>query len=452
MRGTKAILSGLACLGMLTGSIQAAEILVPADQPSLVAAVAAAQAGDTITITNSADYVGPVDIDKPLFIRAAAGQSPKILGDTTQPYAIKILETAGGTQLGSLEGGQIQVNADAFDNTTINTTVIHVGNTSGTVTLERVRVYGHYNYHNSSGATPPLISRDRNDMIRVGVSSTTPMGDVILRQVEVAGGSHGLRVVATPTTNTSTLTVENCMLDSKNFGVRANGTIDMEFKNTTIFSESSWSPVYYDTGQEGANSFTNCWLHAKGTSVVMNSASRRDHPTYFSRSAFTRDGVGTVLSMASTSYGNKWYFDHCDAVVPGDTGAVLNMATPHSQALGVGNRGVEFTNCNLINLGTGEIVAASPVQEAFLIMRSNNQVSSHATPVVANNGFATYSVAAPVATITPDYGSWQTGNLIYQNQTLLTSDENGRALGSNYNFATMTSGNINSAKRWDLYQ
>lgn len=135
------------CLAMFVAasiSHAATDRIVPTNYATIQAAVDAADAGDTITITNSATYAENVKITKQLNVVATAGQTPMIqsASGTTTPTLV-FAAGSGGTKFGSLTGGQIRVN---FVKPTALTAVVPNGmvkfeqSTGTLVTMENVLI------------------------------------------------------------------------------------------------------------------------------------------------------------------------------------------------------------------------------------------------------------------------------------------------------------------------
>jgi hypothetical protein len=103
------------CLTVLLASTTLADTIeVPGDQPTIADAIAAAVAGDTILITDSATYIEPqLIIDKQLNIAAAEGQTPiiKPLFEAEDPF-LRLNAGANGSQIGSNAGGHIVFDGD----------------------------------------------------------------------------------------------------------------------------------------------------------------------------------------------------------------------------------------------------------------------------------------------------------------------------------------------------
>ena len=414
----------------------AAEILVPGDHATLTAAIAAATAGDTITITNGANYAESITIDKPLNVRAAFGNNPTISGSGTDPFVVKIVTGGEGTRFGDAEGGAIEITGDSFDNTATKMVVVSIENAAGTVTLERLLIYGNFNYHNSTtGAVAPNKNRDMNNMVFLGGG-----GDIVLNFVEIAGGSWGLSF-GTPGVVRS-IYVNNSIIKSKNFGYF------VEDRNRTVSTNCiimnfvpNWAPVYYNTGVNDVIIFSHCWLNGASGAPPVSIASRRAHDNYADYTIFSTTGNSAAIALGGNSYGGeRWHIDHCDFYSSSTVAliAIANAATPP------GNRVVEVTNSNLVNLGEGGVISTptNASGDSLLRVHKNNYFTPAAVRVGANGDFTTYTVDVPVATIRPDYVSVAVGNYTYSNGTLLTAGQGGTPMGSMVNIAAMRTGAV----------
>ena len=91
-------------------SVNAAEIRVPIDAPTVTAALAGASNGDTIRITDDAIYSGDLYINKRVFIVADANRTPTI--QATSQHAVAIDDGMIGGRLGSSAGGRIKIDAN----------------------------------------------------------------------------------------------------------------------------------------------------------------------------------------------------------------------------------------------------------------------------------------------------------------------------------------------------
>ena len=107
----KALYRALPAIIIMAGGLaaQAATLNVGAGQThtTIGAAIAAANAGDTIQIKDSGTYNESLTIGKRITIQADIGQSPVLRGDGVTTHILKTTTGSGGAQIGSNEGGQI---------------------------------------------------------------------------------------------------------------------------------------------------------------------------------------------------------------------------------------------------------------------------------------------------------------------------------------------------------
>lgn len=142
-------LIALMCIGLLisASAYAATNRIVPTAYSTIQAALDAADDGDTITLTDSGSYNEYLSVNKhDLKIVATAGQSPKITnpvdGATTPTVIFKA--NAGGTQVGSLNGGRIYIQYHKMPSGTAlpNAMLRFLHTTNTLVTLENVTVQG----------------------------------------------------------------------------------------------------------------------------------------------------------------------------------------------------------------------------------------------------------------------------------------------------------------------
>ncbi len=444
----------------------AANLTVPGTHATLSAAISAAASSDTITITSSGSFAESILIDKPLTIKAAAGQTPKITGNGTTAYVVYFTSTTAGTKFGDNAGGQIVISGDSFD-TTASVLREMLVQTSGSLplTIENVKFTSiKANYSNSN--TPPAgtIRRDNHMFMWVGGTTVTqPVSDLNLFNVDFENGSHGVWMASL--TNTGrTVRIEDCNVDVKNFGIFTTGNGNILMNRNIIRSNNPSSPIYYNTGTAGTNQITNCWVHARGVAPAWTSASRRNHKTFITNSAFSISMAARttqVMAFASTSYGGEeLIIDHSD-FYSSSTSATFLIANPTvSSVTYTGNRSLTVTNSNIVNLGPGGIVGKNTNgywKDGALRLSHNNMVSPAATLVMPNNvdGFTTFSVEQPVYTVQPTYADVATGNFSYTGPSnVVRGDEDRQPMGSFMNFATMTEGVMppSSVKHFTVFE
>ena len=103
----------LVWLVLTAGSVHSAEILVPGQQATLTAALGVATDGDTIRITNSANYdEGMLVIDKRINLVADVGQTPVVRATAVTDAVLQLNVAAAGSHIGSLDGGTITVDGN----------------------------------------------------------------------------------------------------------------------------------------------------------------------------------------------------------------------------------------------------------------------------------------------------------------------------------------------------
>ncbi len=445
--------SGAALLSLLAFPVQSAVINVPGDHATLTAAIAAAATSDTILVTSNDTFAESINIDKPLAIRAAFGTSPRIAGSGTDPFVVKFSPGAQGSTFGSYDGGIIRINGDSFPGTNTLMNVVHFVHTAGLVTVERVKVEGHFNYTSANTAPPAgWKTRDSNEVFRIGTATAGAWGDVTLRYTEVEGGSHGIRIYTA--NNTNTLNVENCIFRVAQFGIRFAGSTNVNVDDSIFITENraTWPPLYYEGYFNRTVMINNSWFHTNGATNAIGAAARRGTATYSTNSVFSHnDTIATnsyLINMGSNSYSMSYHFDHCDLV----SNSAQHMVVVAGTGANVGLRNLTFTNSNLINKGVGALVylgaATHPGANGALIMQNNNQYNPNTTatqsiwPNPSPNGFTTYTVQTPVATLLPDYADPLAGNYTYTTPALLTAGSGGTPMGASLDYSSMSAGTV----------
>ncbi len=453
----------LAALATTPGATAAA-LTVPGSHATLTAALDAATTGDSITITNSANHTDALHITKPVTIKAAVGQTPKLVGNATTDYVIRLTTGSQGTKIGDLAGGRITIGNDTFVNTTNPMRDLLIQHTTGTVTIENISFYStRRNYHTANTSVPSgYMARDRQMFVYVGGTTTTQvLGAFNLFNCSVQNASHGLWLANLNNTGT-TNRIEDCTFNPVNFAAITKGAGNLIFRRNFMTNASNWAPLYYDSSTAGANVIDSCISRPTGNAPGFSSASRGNHQTLITNSAFILPSTGTqqVIPFASTSLNGEWYiFDHCDFFSSSTAPTFrfdqpTSLPAPNASQIYPGNRGLEVYNSNIVQLGTGGIVgvntAASQVKpiykERILRFANNNIYAPRAAKLfVANpatDGFTTYSVQGPVRTLEPTWTSRTAGNLTYTDVGLVRAGEERSPMGSCFNFVTMTEGVI----------
>ncbi len=443
----------LAVAGFLAFAMpaRAATITVPGDHLTLTAAIDAATTGDTILITNTADYAESLLINKPLTIKAAPDAGPRILGSGATGHVVRFDPGSQGSVFGDYDGGMIKLNGDSFDNTTLNMTVVKIAATTGTITLERVKLEGHYDYHTGDTGMPAGIKRRAaNKMFEIGTSTAIQSCNVILNYVEVTGGSYAVHCLGA--SNVCDLKISNSIFLTKIFGLYPRQGHKLDVRDTIVTtSNGSWAPLYWESSGNQDHVLANCWF--KSIPSAFTDVSRRAHSTSFSNCVFTvtAGNAGAVTYSGNSFAGETGNFDHCDFYTS-STAPVFNFAKATSP--NDGNRTLRITNSNLVNRRGSQLIGWTSAtvpgfyKDRELIVRNNNMFTSvpltlaemvRPNPV---DGFTTYSVEEPVARILPDYADPINGNFHYNNATLATLGDGGTALGARRDFTTLRLGAV----------
>ncbi len=407
---------GHLALLVLATSAGAAVIEVPGGQPTLTAAIAAAQPGDTIRITDSATYHESLSWDKPLAIEAKPGSSPLIAGDGS-PYILKTLPGAEGSRVGQFTGGRIRINGDACSLPSYVIDLTHSLSLGEPVRLINLTVE----------VTVPIATRDDNALVKIA----GPNGNLEMHEVELLGGNLGLYVWSTSAN--SYVTLERCRLRNRDFAVYFRGGSNTLSARGSEFESTANNTIYYSTGANGAHVYDRCWIHSKANAALIVGATRANRLAQFQRCALSVAPNQPVLGLGARSYNETWIFDHCDLLGSSGTGLV-RFTDPFETTAGA--RTVTLTACNLINPAGPAVDTGGADREKRLTATYNNALVS--SPAFGSSAqFAEHTVSNPVGPVDPLFTDPGSGNFHYDHPALNQADSIGGAIGSRLNITTV---------------
>jgi len=276
------ILAGASAITLAFGAtafLPAANINVPGDQPTITAAIAAANAtGDTITLVNVGPYVESFIIDKNVTIQAATGVTPVVriplAGPTITIGASSIVTLDGITFDGSLNDIALDINTVTLSN-------------GCNLTVTDCR------FENGSGVT--LRARD-----------LTVAFTLLVQNSVLTNNGQGAILVRNCSGIKNTVTIENCTIDGwfdDCIRVRNNSPIDFVLRDSEIFgADPGNGGDGVQVGGAGANStflIENNYIHGiEDTAIEPDAAS---NAVYAIRNN-TVIGVGTCVRFDTTAF------------------------------------------------------------------------------------------------------------------------------------------------------
>ena len=431
-------------------SARAAELTVPGSHGTLAAAVSAALAGDTITITTSATFAESVTINKRLALRAAPGQTPTLAGNGSTGHVIRYTGDCGGSRLGDAAGGRIIINGDGFNTAAAVLRTVWISDVTNpaasTLTFENVSFHSNrINYQPDAGQTLP---RDNQMHIYIGAAASpaAPISNLLFRDLSIEGGSNGIWMASSLVNNAdTTMTVERCRINARNFAFITSGPGNIHLLDSHLTNfNASWAALYYNTSTAGENRIERTRIRPLGNAAAFSSAARRAHQTTMIQSVLELPTTGTqvMMAFAGTGFGEHWLIDHCELL--SNSPAALFAFSDPSSVSSSGNRGLIVSNCNLVNYSAGAGIfsgGSGVLDDDHLIFHTNNIVTPAQIPFTPNaappHDFAVYSVEPPRFELVPAFADPAGGDYTYTLPRPLVRGGEGRTpIGSYFNFAT----------------
>lgn len=347
------------------GFSMAATINVPGDHATISAAVAAAANGDTVLITDSSIYAEAVQINKPITLMAAPGQSPVIRGaGETASYIIRTVTGADGAQIGSNAGGRIILDPNAAVGPVRYLSPEHSGG-AGVVTFENLLV-----------RNPPLpaiqtmmftrpincesiyqdIEIDGNNRLHLimdcrlvegkkttfnrmyvhgmrqqtgggfGFYSSALLGDIEINQSEITTFREFVVIDGGPETDVYTIKIDRSYLEMTvdgnwdMFDARYNASLHIT--NSVLNCQSQGQAVRWLTGDNTDNIIEHCDI------ITRNNHALRIY-----------EGVGRTFSIKNNNFSSEWASAYSIFVdVPGAETYDFdynNAATPNNGYMGI---------------------------------------------------------------------------------------------------------------------
>lgn len=403
-----------ACWGW-SRSVSAAEILVPAHHDTISSAVAAANTGDTIRITNSATYIERLLINKNITLLADPGQSPVIRANGLVNYVIRTTAGAAGAQIGSNAGGRIIIDADSNPAVSYSLQAVH-GATPGNVTWENLLVRNPR--EGGGGFYPAACESTLNDIEFNGGGLMHLMIDH-----RPAGGFplHLNRVYLHSMTSSL----------GGGFGIYSNA-VDGDINiSQCIFETHRETILFEDTGPAKFKvtidrSLLSSRINSNNDVIDIRSSTDFE----ITNSVILAKGNGGRCIRLLPANNATVRIDHCDLI--GD-------ASVSSYANGGGilayegeGRTIEVTNSNIITPQLGVVLLVATGGETYL-SDYNNIVTAgtrYGEMPPGANDFASPGV-------TPLYTAAATYNFTYTNPELVAAGAEGTSIGVNCDFTNL---------------
>lgn len=471
----KAILAAIFMCLTISMAHSAASVTVPGDFATVGAAVAAVDDGGTVTITDSAVYVGDVIINKPVKIFAATGQTPLLRNSgTTTTSPIYFGLNSGGSKLGSLEGGRIKL--EFVRKATGNPLqIIDFQHTTDTlVVVENIDVA-------CTGVTTVQSPHFSQSSLRNANQVTMRYVDVNLQRQNVSGASYGVVVGTTGGVGTNSegrgpvYTLEKLRMNGHNRSGLWN-----QFRGAT------WNVSLCEVGVLGEkNASTN---HPWG--AFINNQATAPFTGRFSTSVFRSGAAGNAFWVGSQ--GSSVTLSRCvmlqnaSVAVTAPAGALYIGANASTPLAGMPRLTVTADHCDFVDLspvsahqaGIATRVATGDVRTTYVLTVSNSNVYSASNkafnaslktgtePDVINTDHnnvygqgasAGYTAGTGDVSFDPMYFDAAGSDMRYSNNTLKTADSAGGPVGTNGNYANVyTSGIVegdpgvtNRAHSWE---
>ncbi|MCA9448607.1 MAG: hypothetical protein KC931_15900, partial [Candidatus Omnitrophica bacterium] len=191
--------------------VNATTLSVPDDHATLNAAMGAATDGDTILITDSSTYNEDLVISKQILLEASAGETPVILGTGASSSILWTDNRSLGSRIGSLDGGQIVIDAGGSSDVSVLIGNGHDG--PGQVIFENLFI--------------------RNPAAGSSIIYPSAAGETIFRKIQIDGGDVCDFPIRLDLLGGGRLTFEGCQLfNAPDIGLfcgnpTGSGTVDL---------------------------------------------------------------------------------------------------------------------------------------------------------------------------------------------------------------------------------
>ncbi len=417
---------------LLAAPALGAVIEVPNGQPTVAAAIAAANSGDEIVITNSDTYVeGTLTFNKQLTLAASPGQTPTIESDGSTALFF-MAEGSNGTKIGSNDGGRITIDAASSSRDMIRLATVP----ADSVEFENLNMINPQ--ATTSGVALLAFSAGSNV---AGVGSAT-FRDVFVDMKGTGGRAFRLATTAAASTYTfERVEVVNVADGQDPFILGVNGTAlhggTLNVKDSRIFGgarsvylfENSSKPQW-DINIEDSLFRTRASVGAVGIRIDLPNTG-----ISVVRSAFASTGASILFNGNTRPVGDdgsQVTIDQSDLVSSGDPAPEPPAIPPPTVLIqppitSAGDRGFLVTNSILYNTTTANNVVV--VGEG-----SNDEIGGNNNNAFPG-GYEDFSSTADVSPAEePLYQDLAANDFRYSNTTFLTASATGGHIGSRRNF------------------
>ena len=432
----KALYRALPAIIIMAGGLaaQAATLNVGAGQThtTIGAAIAAANAGDTIQIKDSGTYNESLTIGKRITIQADIGQSPVLRGDGVTTHILKTTPGSGGAQIGSNEGGQILL--DGQGATTVKGVIVPSHTDVTPVVFENLRL------QNLNSATNHI------DPESTGASS--------FRYVRATGGAQMLELSNTAVMD-ATFNFERCRFTGMLFtgSIRQTaGRVTMVADHCEFATGGASGAFWYVTTPETGGSFTwnYCFIREEVAGLTCMLTSTHGIQMFYDHTAIL--SFRHCLQVFGAA--NNWTLrmDHCDLYGDFDGADAANTGTRSAPTMvftASTGRNMLITNTNILSNNVAQSGWSEGDNNAADDVQLAGNYNNHQAPRNANAPAGANDVATPVL---PDYGNVVGGNFRYTTASLRTAGEGGTPIGSMTDFTTIDAIPVNRlGTSWTLY-
>jgi hypothetical protein len=380
-------------------------VLVPGDQATLPAALAAVDPGGVVRITDSGVYEGQIVFTKAgVTLEAAPGTNPTILYPEGGPSYLVYANQP--VKIGSSAGGRITMDGGMRVGLT---TMLNADHGAGLVTFENLHVVGmtapvNVIYPNPGTADvtvrDTIIDANFECQFPVRLDFVNPGDTLTFENVAVLGAAS--RGIFTSSAGGGTFNLINSYIESVNTAMELTtgaGAYTINITGSYIYS------------QFGNSSGGALYARSSPNLTATNSVFRCSGLDAYAIYLFT-DG-------ASTS-GGSFNFTNCDIIGDGTTFAALRLVSSP-----IGDT-ITIRDTNVMHLrATSRSLFGSPAVADVVTLDYNSLSGSR-------DGFpATQNVEY---NIIPDYVSIPAGDFAYTDATLIVGDTQGDPVGSFTNF------------------